>query len=517
MAVAGSCGSCVRVTCLMLPPDDLAGPDPAPAPDAVAVIPAPAIIELCLQPEDLCSLLRLPGLVRIGRAAGVRTLWYDTGTGAVSEAGFSLAETGPVWRMEALRPAVEQPWPPLSPAPLLAEGESAVALGYAGRLTPIAGLEGLRRRFSLETGTALFLTVLDAELRGVAASERACRVWLEGDRTALAEVACRLAAQLRLTVPLASLASEAAAVASGQAVSARHLGGPTLLRGHSLSDSIALILGQLLDVILHWADPAAAGLSAAPVHQMRVAIRRLRSALSIFGPALSCPALTEAVVGLKELASRLGYARDWDVFLAGTGSAMSQNLPADRRIKALLAACARRRALAYAELRAHLAAPAFRVLQVQLGCAATLRPWESAAAGHGLHQDTAAFATTVLTRRWKRVRRAGRGMAALDAPALHELRKDCKRLRYAAEFFQPFFPEKAGNRFLKHLTALQEALGVLNDGTVAAGLMAQLGRAERGYAAGLVQGFVLGGTQSSRAKTINAWAHFRGQRAFWLK
>ena len=115
----------------------------------------------------------------------------------------------------------------------------------------------------------------------------------------------------------------------------------------------------------------------------------------------------------------------------------------------------------------------------------------------------------------KRVRHAGRDLAALPLPALHELRKDCKRLRYAAEFFLPLFPEKPARRFVKRLSALQEELGTLNDGATAAGLMAHLGRAERIHAAGLVEGFVAAGATASRARIGHAWKRFRRAEPFW--
>ena len=503
-------------------PDGLTGHALGPAldPDPAAPVPVttrPVGIELEIAPDDVKALLRWPGLVRTGRATPVRTLWYDTPSGALAAAGHALAEAGPTWRLEALRPGPE-PWPPLAPTPVLAEAPSAAALGFAGRLTPVAGMDGLRRRFILDA--EITLIVLDAELRGVADSARVGRILLEGERGAVCAAACRLPGPLRVTVPRGGLAAEAIAVARGETLPARSIGLPDIRHGTTLSDSIALVIGHLLDVMVHWSGPAAAGLDAVPVHQMRVTVRRLRSALSIFAPASACAELAAAEPALKHLAAQLGAARDWDVFLAGTGAAVAASLPGDRRIKALLAAAARSREQAYAALRVALAEPAFRVLQVQLGCAAALRPWETqddSVALTLLDQNTAPFATAVLGRRWKRVRRAGRGWAGLDVPALHALRKDCKRLRYAAEFFRPLYAEKAGRRFVQHLAAVQDVLGVLNDGASACGLMAELGQAGRGFAAGVVRGFVAGSRAADQAQISRAWAKFSRQHPFWLK
>ena len=247
---------------------------------------------------------------------------------------------------------------------------------------------------------------------------------------------------------------------------------------------------------------------------MRVATRRLRSALSIFKHVAACPEMEPLSAALRGTAAELGAARDWDVFLDGTGSRIREAFPEDRSVKALLSAAQRKRAEAYAGLRAHLSSAAFRELQVALGCAAALRPWE-ASGDEALHHGTAPFASKVLARRLRRVRRAGRGLDTLPVEALHELRKDCKRLRYAAEFFEPLFPHKAARRFLRRLAALQEELGMLNDGAVASGLMAHLGRPGRSYAAGLVIGFATAGVEGRRAPIATCWKRFKRTDPFW--
>ncbi len=483
-------------------------------------------IELCVAPENIKALLRFPGLKRAGRTVSVQTLWYDTPGGDLAQSNRLVAETAGRWRLEQLGPHRERAWPPLSPAPVWAEGTSLQALALHGTapLAPVAALSGRRSRFHLaydpaNDSAAVAVTLLEGELRGVAASLGICRIHLHGPAEALGRVSAALARQRLVSVPHAGLAAEAMAVARGQAVAARHVGAPEISPGLTLSDTIALIMGQLLDVILHWSGPAGAGETEVPVHQMRVATRRLRSALSIFKPVTPCAEILPLSPALKELAARLGAARDWDVFLAGTGASMQAAFPPDRRIKALLAAAGRKREAAYGELREYVTSPDFRVLQVALGCAASLRPWEHIGVEEVrqvLHQDAAPFAVGVLTRRWRQVRRAGRGMSALSVPALHELRKDCKRLRYAAEFFEPLYPHKTARRFIKHLAALQEELGMLNDAAAASGLMAHLGRAERSYAAGLVQGFVAAGASHSRSAIAGRWKSFRQQTPFWL-
>lgn len=479
-------------------------------------------LELSLPHDSLTALLRLPFLVRSGPAIPTDTVWRDTSTAALASRGEALCESQGHWRLERLHPGPAA-WPAMTPAPVLAHGDSPEACGIedpAG-LGTSAGFRGQRRAFAV-TGLdgadpaleSVALTVTDGQVHGVSATRPVCRIRLDGDASELRGVALHLAASLPVAVPRAGLAAEALAAARGQVPPPRHLGAPMLQPDLPLSDSIATIIGQLLDVMLHWSGPAAAGKTPVPVHQMRVATRRLRSALSIFKRVAACPEVEPLSAALRDTAAQLGAARDWDVFLEGTGERIHKSFPGDPSVRAVLSAARRQRALAYVALRAHLSSTAFRELQVALGCAAALRPWE-AVGDSVLHHNTAPFASAVLSHRLRKVRRAGRGLHDLPVEALHELRKDCKRLRYAAEFFQPLFPHKAARRFVQALSVLQEELGMLNDGAVASGLMAHLGRPSRSYAAGLVVGFANAGVTDRRVSIAAAWKKFKRQEPFW--
>ena len=57
----------------------------------------------------------------------------------------------------------------------------------------------------------------------------------------------------------------------------------------------------------------------------------------------------------------------------------------------------------------------------------------------------------------------------------HELRKQLKKLRYAADLFSPLFPEKRVRAYLGPLEALQDLLGDLNDGAVGTRLLREAG------------------------------------------
>ncbi len=381
-------------------------------------------------------------------------------------------------------------------------------------------LEGRERITPLADGAAeLTLSAVEGRLRAVTSEEQRCVLRLSGPADHLATLAAMIGTELRLSVPRSTLAMDGWALARAKEVPPRRLGAPELTAGMTVSDAFAHIIGHLVDVMLHWARLAPSGASPEPVHQVRVAVRRLRSALSVFRPVAGCPETEAASAALQNLGAQLSPARDWDVFLAGTAAAVGEAFPDDPRVRALLGAASRQRRSAYQVLSEQLGGNAFRQLSVQLAVLAALRPWEAQADDarmEALGQDCAGFAAHALSRRLRRVSKAGSHIDALATAELHELRKDAKRLRYACEFFAPLFGARAGRRFIKRLTALQNELGLLNDGAVAAGLMAALGRGmEGGFAAGVVQGFVAARGARARARIGRAWERLQRQDPFW--
>jgi triphosphatase len=282
----------------------------------------------------------------------------------------------------------------------------------------------------------------------------------------------RLAAELARTLPLlpagASLAEEALALAEGRAPRPRRTGPPSLAGVEAVEPAFLAALAHLQDVLLAETPQCRLEMGPRGVHQSRVAIRRLRSILKLFRPVVDGPDWRAWDAQLGDLARALGSARDWDVFLGGIGPGTLAALDGDIRLKRLLRAAMRERDAAYAALGRLLAGEGFRGtiwLGLQL---ALIRPAEVP------EQPLAPFAAELLRKRWRRLKRAGAAMTGLDATALHEMRLDAKRLRYAAEPFSALWPGRASRRFTKRLAGLQETLGLANDATVARQLAARL-------------------------------------------
>ncbi len=125
------------------------------------------------------------------------------------------------------------------------------------------------------------------------------------------------------------------------------------------------------------------------------------------------------------------------------------------------------------------------------------------------------FAAPLLDKRWRKLRQGGDGIAERSLEALHELRLEAKRLRYAAELFAPLWGGKAARRFLKRLSALQEALGTVNDAAVARGLLASLDSGAPAWAAGAVEGFAAARVGPARESALSCWEDVAAAKLFW--
>jgi CHAD domain-containing protein len=453
-----------------------------------------------------------------------RVVWHDSPDLALAEDGMALSEQRGVWRLEPLLPGTDPgaaAWLPGAPAPPLAEAADPAALGVAMPVRPVVSCVGSLRTLTLGDA-GVTLSVLHAELRTVERHTGLARVWLEGEDAACAALALALAEPVALAVPRRSLAAEALAAVTGADCQPRRQGAPVLPPGQGPGDAFAAIVGHLADVILYWAPLAAVRDGTEPVHQMRVALRRLRAGLSVFRRAVSGPSVEAVAVEARHLAGLLGPARDWDVFCAETGAAVHDAFADEKAVERLLAAAEKRRRDAYAGLGAFLGSAAFRAFGIRLAALAGGTAWQAELTDEQkamLAGDLPAFAGRVLQRRLKRLLQAGEDIAALDAASLHEVRLDGKRLRYAAEMFAPLFDRKDTRRFLRRLSALQECLGLLNDGAVAGTLMAELAGArpgaERAFAAGVVRGFVAARGGAARKDVVAAWEKFRRLEPFW--
>jgi triphosphatase len=482
-------------------------------------------LELRLDPDDASRLSRLKALAsatRGGRAQPQRIVWHDSPDATLTEHGLALARERGIWRLEKLVPAATEIWAPGAPPPTLAEAAELAELGVdlPEALVPAVAFAGRRQTYTLDTAQGgVTLLLMRGTLRTITDEHSVCRAHLSGDAQAVLHLALAAAGEVRAEVPFATLAGEALAVARATVPHPRRLGATSMPDGLGVADAFAFVLAHLTDVILQFAPAAAEDVSGPePVHQMRVALRRLRSAVTVFRRLLDCPELEAANAGLKALSARLGPTRDWDVFLGETAPAVSAVFPNEPKLVRLIAAADRRRRECHAALRDFLRSAEFRQLGIALAWLAGARTWYPPPP-EGADQPVSLrdFAAGVLDRRLRKLDRND-DLAGLEAAELHQLRLKAKRMRYAAEIFAPLYPGKASRRFIHRLTEVQDALGLLNDRATAEKLLAELGgpAGRHAYAAGLVLGFAASGTTTELLpRALRRWEKFQRTAAFW--
>ena len=241
------------------------------------------------------------------------------------------------------------------------------------------------------------------------------------------------------------------------------------------------------------------------VHQLRVASRRLRSALQAYRPLLDRDRTDPLVEGLRSFGAALAPARDAEVLRERVSSGLS-DLPPELVLGPVQAQTTRYFARTEAEARAavltELDGERFTALRAGLD-ALVNEPPLTARAARPARRELPALAVRSARRLERAVGTAVDGSVPVEERdvAVHSARKAGKRLRYATEVARPAVGKPA-KRFTKQLKAFQSALGEHQDTVVAREALRELGAAahaagENGFSFG-----VLLGRDAARAERI---------------
>jgi len=253
------------------------------------------------------------------------------------------------------------------------------------------------------------------------------------------------------------------------------------------------------------------------LHQMRVGLRRLRSALLAWRPLVPKKAAKPLAERLCRLMPDFGAARDWDVFsetLVHLGTQEPERAPL---IAPLLARARAKRAAARRRARIAAASPKLQAFLLRALRWVDDGPWKGSA--QRAEGSLGAFAAAALERLHGRALREAKDIDWADAERRHRLRIRMKRLRYGCDFFASSFAGAAARPYIKRLAALQDILGELNDIAVARRLLAELaprGSArELAAAAGHVRHALALRERMLVTSLEDAWAAFEKRRPFW--
>ena len=339
---------------------------------------------------------------------------------------------------------------------------------------------------------------------------------LAGSPVRLFELALELAERVPLRLGHASKAERGYALARGLPARPVKAAPPVLDPQGSVAAAFSAIVHRCIAQLQANEAGFLAGKDPEYLHQLRVALRRLRAGFSLFRTAIPQPAFAPLVDRLREQNKALGEARDWDVFV----HEMLRALRAQRRDEAGVAVFERRCVrMGRARLRAAqaiVAAPAWQRLWLEFGRLLAEGAWMQEQPALAL--PVGEFSAGLLQQRAATLRKRGKRLQELDAAARHRLRIAAKKLRYAAEFFAALYPKRRVRPYVESLAAVQDVLGSLNDAATLLRLLEEAlagARARDARVAGMIQGWSAASTHLQLDALRRVWDQWRRQKPFW--
>ncbi len=364
------------------------------------------------------------------------------------------------------------------PDPDAAQSGLRLPDGAAADLRPFFVTEVTRTIFAIEplAGTAIEAAIDEGEIRAVATgrAEPISEVELElkgGNAAALYDLAAQLLEVAPLRIETRSKSERGYhLVECGDAASPAVHAEPVILDPDLTVEAALQKIGRSCLAQLLRNEPAVLSAQPEGVHQMRVAVRRLRSAISSLKKILPPADVQWVTEELRWLGGTLGPARNLDVFAAELVPAARTGLPDEPGWDDLGAALDRLRAAAYDQIREAVLSQRYTASMLRL-----LRWFEASGwRGHSASDEPDAMtsaigsiAPEVLDRRRRKVRQRGKGFGSLMPGERHKLRIAVKKLRYTIELFGSLFDRDGLDRFVGRLKRLQSDLGYANDVRVA--------------------------------------------------
>jgi triphosphatase len=276
------------------------------------------------------------------------------------------------------------------------------------------------------------------------------------------------------------------------------------------------LLREDLDVLSSW-RPAALEGDGEAIHQLRIAVRRIRTTLVLFAPYANPIVRNRFNRELRRLGQAFGEARDWDVFLGKTLPKFMHGQPAREWLGRLQREAEPRMAGARATAELELKGDSLDRLAEVLNEWAEAEP-EERGLDRRLAKPMEKLAPRLLERLARKVQKRGRDLDEAPVERLHDLRKSVKKLRYASENLAPIYPRKRARKYLKASKKLQSALGSLNDTLTARRLLGRLGEegsVELAPALGVMEEWCRRRQTRVRRRLAPAWKKFSRVAPFW--
>ena len=209
---------------------------------------------------------------------------------------------------------------------------------------------------------------------------------------------------------------------------------------------------------------------------MRVAVRRIRSAIGAFKKLLPAADRRRVFRELAWFVDILGRARNLDVFGTELLQPARAALSHEAAIDDLTVALERERKAAYERVERAILSERHAAGMLRLSGWFEARGWRDGPAGRSalLISPIGELAPRVLDRRWREVRKRSKRFGRLTASQRHKLRISAKKLRYTMELLGSLFDQDDLQEFMTRLKRLQDDLGYANDVRVAHDILPEL-------------------------------------------
>jgi len=225
---------------------------------------------------------------------------------------------------------------------------------------------------------------------------------------------------------------------------------------------------------------------------------------------------------LKWLADILGPARSWDVFSSDILAPIRSALLSERELEGFSRVAEQERRSSYGTANATIQSKRYTTAVLKLSQWFASCGWRDQPVSQQsalLMAPIGAVAPTLITRRYKRVRKVVGGIPELTPHQRHEVRIAVKKLRYTIEFLGELFDADKVAQFLQYLKPLQDDLGHTNDVKVANELLATLQVSDDvagiARAAGIVIGWHDRGLADHDRKLRKRARRLRHAQPFW--
>ena len=351
---------------------------------------------------------------------------------------------------------------------------------------------------------------------------------LKGSKQALYSLALELHDVAPVQIETRSKAERAYALFTGQPPRWQKAKKLRFAADTSVDDGISAIFENCFR---HWManEPAVLeGNDAEGLHQMRVALRRLRSALTLFDGVLPLMQAGWLKSESQWVGNALGSTRNWDVFLEDMLAPLEAKRPDDKSLAALRDQCLRARARNYETAREAIRSPRYTAFVLNFSRWLDEAPWRTTrntTRREILGAPLKAYADTLLDRRHRKLVKQGRRLATASPEKRHALRIAIKKMRYTSEFFSSLYNAKKSRAMITDMASLQNILGDLNDlavterqlETVVYQAITDPAHDDIIRAMGVVVGWCTARARRGESSLLAEWDRFSQRKPFWKR